>query len=184
MTAPEDRSEVAGTGYRQPEGASDAPVVAEGEPDARPFPWRDEQGTCFGCGPRNPRGLGLDFVVVGDSVMSSFVPHEDLQGAEGIVHGGMQATIIDEAMGHACYVDELPAPASPDAPDSLSRPPDLNIVTVELTVRYRRPMRVGEPAVVRARMVERRGRHRRVDASIEATDGTVLTTGRGQFLQL
>lgn len=176
MTSSEELAGGRGAGPGSAVSQDEAPSAT-----ARPFPWRDELGTCFGCGPRNPRGLGLEFVVVGDAVTSSFVPHEDLQGADGIVHGGMQATILDEAMGHACYVDELPPP---DAPVSGLRPPDLHIVTVELVVRYRRPMRVGEPAVVWARMVERRGRTRRVDAGIEAADGTVLTTGRGQFRQL
>ena len=56
---------------------------------------------CFGCGPGNEAGLRLEFVL--DKQRQRFVCHFQLEdrfvGPPGHAHGGIIATILDEAMG-------------------------------------------------------------------------------------
>ena len=63
----------------------------------------DHEGRCFGCGPANPSGLKLRFYETDDGVESEYVVPSDLDGAPGIVHGGIQATLLDEVMCMTAY---------------------------------------------------------------------------------
>src|SRR5579864_3726600 len=54
---------------------------------------------CFVCGQRNPFGLHLVFRVEGDSVVADFQPREEHQGFPGVIHGGIVAAVLDEALG-------------------------------------------------------------------------------------
>jgi len=51
---------------------------------------------CFGCSPANPIGLNLQFYEDGDYVKTNWNPREEFQGFINVVHGGIQATIMDE----------------------------------------------------------------------------------------
>lgn len=51
---------------------------------------------CFGCSPNNPIGLKLNFFVEGDEVFAKWTPHKNYQGWTNILHGGIQATLMDE----------------------------------------------------------------------------------------
>src|SRR5256885_15812026 len=55
---------------------------------------------CLVCGRDNPHGLKLDLFVHEKSgvVRAEFTPTEHHSGFERIVHGGMIATVLDEAM--------------------------------------------------------------------------------------
>ena len=131
--------------------------------------WRDDTSTCFGCSERNPRGLALAFHRVGPhEVACRLTPSADLNGAPGIVHGGIQATILDEAMGYACHTGD----------------DDLNVVTVEMQLRYRRPLRTEEPIVARAKVTDIDGRDVHVTGTLSSEDGEVLTEGSARFRML
>ena len=64
---------------------------------------RDE-GKCFACGPNNPIGLKLDFQFSGDSYVAKFTPSAQYQGYDGITHGGIVSTLLDEAMAKLVWV--------------------------------------------------------------------------------
>ena len=53
---------------------------------------------CFVCGAHNPHGLHLRFRREGDEVLADFIPQPHHAGYRGIVHGGILATVLDEAM--------------------------------------------------------------------------------------
>ena len=55
---------------------------------------------CFGCGEDNPEGLHLQFEEQPDGAGHAVVVLGDHHSGEpGIVHGGIQATMLDEVMG-------------------------------------------------------------------------------------
>ena len=122
---------------------------------------------CFGCGDDNPIGLHLRFAADGDSVRASFTPGPDHQGVGGIVHGGILSTLLDEAMAwataHAGYW----------------------AMTGDMRVRFRRPLNVGEPTVVAARVSGARGRL--VTAAGELmleSDGSPVATATATFVKV
>lgn len=55
-----------------------------------------ETYNCFGCSPKNPVGLHLSFVLEGDEVIGKWTPTHNYEGWHNILHGGIQATLMDE----------------------------------------------------------------------------------------
>jgi acyl-coenzyme A thioesterase PaaI-like protein len=83
-------------------------------------------GRCFGCGPLNEEGLQMTFLPEGDVSVTEFEVPARYQSWKGVVHGGMVALMLDEAVGWAAWHKGHPG------------------VTGKLQVRYRLPLKVGE----------------------------------------
>ena len=83
-------------------------------------------GRCFGCGPLNEEGLQMTFLPEGDVSVTEFEVPARYQSWKGVVHGGMVALMLDEAVGWAAWHKGHPG------------------VTGKLEVRYRLPLKVGE----------------------------------------
>lgn len=96
----------------------------------------------------------------------------DHEGAAGVVHGGIQATILDEVMGVTAQL-ALPEDAG-DAP----------CVTVEMQLRYRRPVPLADEVVARARVARTDGADIWVDGEIVGPDGRALTAATSRWRQL
>ena len=63
-----------------------------------------ESFNCFACGPSNPGGLRLRFAEAGpERVRTEFRVGEEHTGMTGVVHGGIVATVLDEAMAWCLY---------------------------------------------------------------------------------
>ena len=119
--------------------------------------WNDG---CFVCGPDTPEGLRREFRVdaVARSIETVWVPRPVHAGYEGMVHGGLVATVLDETLGKLSTILGTPA------------------VTAELTVRYRKPVPVGRPLRVRGWITRERGRLIAGEAEAVLEDGTVAAT--------
>jgi acyl-coenzyme A thioesterase PaaI-like protein len=102
---------------------------------------------CFGCGPENDAGLRLTFESgASGRLRTRFVPREIHGGWEGVFHGGLMATLLDEAMMAYLFRNGIHA------------------ATADLHVRFRKPVRLGEELVVEAWEEARRGRLIRMTA--------------------
>jgi len=125
----------------------------------------DRDGGCYGCGPRNPSGLRLSFFETDAGVEVEYAVPADMRGAPGIVHGGVQATLLDEAMCMTAY-------AKGGTP----------VVTGELTVRYLSAVPTETPLLIRGTITETRGRSFFIAGSIVlAASGEELTRAQGRF---
>ena len=51
---------------------------------------------CFSCSPGNDQGLKMKFFEDGEYIISDWEPTGFLQGFHNILHGGIQATLMDE----------------------------------------------------------------------------------------
>ncbi len=130
-------------------------------PEARP------QSACFACGPKNPHGLGLRFSALEDqSVGAEWRVAPGFEGFEGILHGGIVATMLDEAMAKAVAHRRWHAP------------------TAELRVRLRKQVATGETVRIHGWVVERRKRLILTEASITGPDGEERAHAWGRFLVL
>ncbi len=60
-------------------------------------PYRGVKGyNCFGCSPENTNGLKMKFEVDGENIVCEWKPKDYLQGYHDVLHGGIQATLMDE----------------------------------------------------------------------------------------
>ncbi len=99
-----------------------------------------DNGFCFVCGRDNPNGLKLIFTSKNGKVTSEFTPSIIHQGYQDITHGGIISTILDEAMIYAAFQDGLFP------------------ITAELTVRFKKPLMIGQAAIIEAEIVKRNSR--------------------------
>ena len=128
---------------------------------------------CFGCGQANDGGLKLRFARYADGtveVRHRTSPHHC--GLDTVVHGGIQATILDEVMGIAAQL-ALPSDAS-----------DLACVTAEMHLRYRRPVPLVDEVVARARVERIDEPDYFVVGAIVGPDGRALTEATSRWRQL
>jgi acyl-coenzyme A thioesterase PaaI-like protein len=124
---------------------------------------------CFGCSPENPQGLKLTFETGMDDAgtitatcrVTMTRMHE---GPPGHIHGGIIATLLDEAMS------------------KLNRPLNLLAMTRSLSVDYVRPSPLYVPLLLIGKHVRRDGRKVLHTADLMLEDGTLLAHGEGFFL--
>jgi len=124
-------------------------------------------GNCFVCGEKNPGGLQLHFEINQErkTLKTIFVASPTYQGWDGIVHGGIISTLLDEAMAKLVY--ELGYQA----------------VTASLEVKFKKPAPILEPLLVYGEIMEVSRRLIRAKAYIAKENGTVLATGISTFLK-
>lgn len=119
---------------------------------------------CVLCGPLNPWSLGLEFQAGPDgSVQTTFRGHERLQGYEGILHGGVIASLLDAAMTHCLFHHGVHA------------------VTAALDIRFMEAVPLKVPLMVRARLRSMRPSLFRLEAEILWED-RVLASAEARFM--
>ncbi|MGA7886285.1 MAG: PaaI family thioesterase [Acidobacteriaceae bacterium] len=120
---------------------------------------------CFGCGLENPSGLRLRFFTADDG---SIVCHPRLArrfaGPPGHAHGGIIATLLDEAMSKA------------------NRARGIVAMTRQLSVEYLRPVPLGARLTLTARHVTAHGRRHHCDARLTDAAGQLLATATAVFV--
>lgn len=122
-----------------------------------------EINKCFVCGQNNPKGLQLTIKHKDDLCYATFTPQKEHSGWLNIMHGGLLATIMDEVMGHWLWSRGNPA------------------MTVEMNTRFLRPVPIGEPIVVTARLNMDRGRIANMEAEVTLADGTQVAKATGKY---
>lgn len=124
---------------------------------------------CMVCGIENAAGLHARFFELDSGELAGvFVPREEHQGYPGRLHGGLASTILDETIGRAINLTD----------------PTAWGVTVELTVRYRRPVPLGEEIHALGRITKDSGRLFEGTGEIRLADGTVAVEASGKYLRL
>jgi uncharacterized protein (TIGR00369 family) len=124
-----------------------------------------EYSFCFGCGKDNPIGLRLDFRMEGKTARAEFTPADVHQGWPGIVHGGLVACLLDEAMGNVALLAGM------------------NCLTADMKVRLRRPVSVGETLIITSSITRKNRKLVKTRAAVSLKDGTVIAEGTGtQFI--
>jgi uncharacterized protein (TIGR00369 family) len=129
----------------------------------------DPDNYCFGCSPHNPRGLKLVFETSDAGVEARYEVGDDLCGANGVAHGGIQATLLDEVMGMAVRA------AAPD---------QARLVTAEFQLRYQRPVPARTPITLRASLMRAEPPSYWVEARIVGPDGALLTRAEARWRRI
>ena len=98
----------------------------------------ESYGNCFVCGENNPSGLRLRFEIDKErqTLKTMFSASPTFQGWDGLVHGGIISTLLDEVMAKLVY--ELGYPA----------------VTASLEIKFKKPAPILEPLHVYGEITE------------------------------
>jgi uncharacterized protein (TIGR00369 family) len=123
---------------------------------------------CFVCGKDNPESMRLRFTYdeERDCFVCRFRLGKRYTGPPGHCHGGIIATILDEAMGKVNKLRHVIA------------------VTSEMTVNYLKPVPLKQPLRVESREVRVKGRKHINMAEILNEKGEVLARSQGLFIAI
>lgn len=122
---------------------------------------------CFACGKDNPIGLKLEFMAISENLIeTSFIPKPEHQSYDGILHGGLMATLLDEAMG------------------KLLRLKEMNALTARFEMRYRKSAVIGERLWIKGRILSQRGRMIEMAAEAVNDNQEILAEATGRFMRV
>jgi len=124
---------------------------------------------CFVCGVENDLGLKTKFYETSsEEIIAVFTPNDKLQSYPNILHGGISATILDETIGRALMIKY--------GADSFG-------VTVELNLRYKKPVPLNQELKVVARVTSDRGRLFEGSGELILPNGDVAVTAKGKYMK-
>src|SRR5947209_1614735 len=127
---------------------------------------RLQKNYCFGCGRNNSDGMRLKFLYDKKRIyfVCRFLLGKRYTGPPGHCHGGIIATILDEAMGKVNKLRQVVA------------------LTSQITVDYLKPVPLNKPLRVESREVRVHGRRHTNMAEILNYKGEVLARSQGTFI--
>ena len=131
----------------------------------------DPENHCFGCSPHNSRGLKLVWRRNDEEVETHYTSPNHLCGAPGVIHGGVQATLLDETIGVAIH-------------HAFGDPDDFFLVTAEFDLKYRRPAPTGVQLVMSARLDRYEGHNYFASGEIRDREGTLLTSATARWVRM
>lgn len=122
---------------------------------------------CFGCGQANVTGLRLEFLLAPDgAVVSLPIVSDAFEGHPGFLHGGIIATLLDEAMSKAIRVLGTPS------------------VTRTMEVEYLLPVPSGTRLRLEGSVVRSQGRRHWTEAVLLNAEGAALAQAKGLFIAI
>jgi acyl-coenzyme A thioesterase PaaI-like protein len=101
-----------------------------------PFVHRDGYN-CFGCSPNNSFGLKLEFQEEDDFVIAKWDPIDHFQGWSNTLHGGIQATMLDEIASWLVFVKLDTSGVTSQMEVKLKKPVPMNEGTLFLKAQLR-----------------------------------------------
>jgi uncharacterized protein (TIGR00369 family) len=118
---------------------------------------------CFGCSPANQSGLHLTFTEEGEEIVTEWNPEARFQGYMNLLHGGIQATLMDEIASWTVYVKAKTSG-----------------VTSRAAIKYRKPVYIDQgPLRLRSKVVAIR--KNLADVEIKLFDSRQQLCAEGTF---
>ena len=123
---------------------------------------------CFACGHDNPQGMRLKFSLDQESrqAVCHFKLSRKYTGPPGHSHGGIIATILDEAMGKVNKFRNVLA------------------LTSSMEIKYLKPVPLGQPLTVTAQEQSVEGRRHTNTGEIRNASNEVLACGTATFIAI
>ncbi len=127
-----------------------------------------DNNRCFGCGNENPLGLKIAFTLDREkkAIKGEFTPGPEHQGFQGITHGGIIATLLDEAMGRLLFELEIYA------------------VTAWMEIRYTSPLATGEKVFLSAKIIKEGKKLFEAHAEVSDSSGICLAKASGKLMRV
>ncbi|MCC8173204.1 MAG: PaaI family thioesterase [Odoribacter sp.] len=121
---------------------------------------------CFGCSPKNPYGLKCHFYYEDEQIHCEWEPSPNYQGFMNILHGGIQATLIDETASWAIFAHVKSAG-----------------VTTDMSVKYLKPVHTNKGKIhLRSRVLEFQKRTAKALVELFNADGELATQAEVTYM--
>lgn len=125
---------------------------------------------CLVCGLQNRQGIAASFYELDSGeLLAVFTPREEHQSYPGRLHGGIVSAILDETMGRAIMIGQAH---------------EYWGVTVEISVRFKKPVPLDEELHVIARITRDSKRFFQGSGEILLADGGIAAEARGKYMKL
>lgn len=99
---------------------------------------RNDAGNCFVCGRENAMGLRVEFRLEADVCRGEFTPHKGHCGFDGITHGGIIFSLLDDVMANCLFLKGL------------------RCYTAKCEIRFKSPLPIGCRVLLEGRTVKRK----------------------------
>ena len=124
---------------------------------------------CMVCGIENEFSLGSRFYELGNGELAvTFRSGDWHQGYPGRTHGGIAAAVLDELIGRAMSIDET----------------DIWGVTVELSVKFKKPIPTDSDLKAIARITKRSRKIFEGTGELYLPDGSIAATAWGKYMKM
>jgi len=124
---------------------------------------------CLVCGLKNDLGLKASFYEMdNDELIAIFKPREEHQGYPERLHGGIAGAILDETIGRAIMIKD----------DTFWG------VTVELNLKYKKPVPLNQELRVRGRITKDSSRLFEGTGEILLPNGDIAVTAWGKYMKM
>ena len=120
---------------------------------------------CYGCSRNNPRGLQLRFCLSDQGCLTRCSIPGYLCGFDGLVHGGIIATLLDEVAAWTNFAYLLRIG-----------------VTLEASVRYLKPVPTETEILLEGKVVRHDEKSSVIASTIRSAEGTLLTESQSKWL--
>jgi len=119
---------------------------------------------CFVCGDKNINGLKAKFYFDGKNAFTEIIADGKFEGYKGIYHGGVISSLMDEVMIKAILASGK------------------FVVTAEITVKYKLPVRVGEKLKFIGTVLKEKGQLIVTEGSAIGENGKVYASATGKYI--
>jgi uncharacterized protein (TIGR00369 family) len=120
---------------------------------------------CFGCSHKNSLGLKLSFMETEEGLFCEWLPETQFQGWIGVLHGGIQATLLDEIASWVVFVKC-----------------GISGVTSELKVRYKKAVKMTEkPIKLKGELREMQRNIAIIDCYLYDSDGLLCAQAECKY---
>lgn len=120
---------------------------------------------CFACGLENPDGLRLQWITSEKTAAAKFIPDRKFQGWKGVLHGGIIATLLDEAMTRLAWLTYGGA------------------LTAEMTIRFVAPAEIGKLLDIHGEITNDRRKLVEMKTSIHSS-GILIAHATGKAIKI
>lgn len=125
----------------------------------------NDDNYCFVCGANNPMGLKIPFHYdeKNDEMIAKTIFPKHFQGWEGVLHGGLISTVLDEIMV------------------KLAEYKGIKCVTTELNVKFKKPALITNEFTLRGKITHIRKRIIFAEGSISTQGDRIVASASGKF---
>ena len=122
-------------------------------------------GNCFGCSPRNKYGLQMKINLTKEGCFSYISISDRFCGFEGLVHGGIIATLLDEIAGWTmiAHLSKLG-------------------VTQQANINYHKPVATNTPVIVEGRVIKYEENKAVVNSFVKDIKGNTLAESKSTWI--